>query len=108
MSNPDKLKTYLLSARVKTVVLPEIMDFNGADFSRLCDDLIIRNEDGSRVFIRGFFGQQVLPSIAIKNGEQMSGDMAAVFVKLSPFALAALLQIDRMEQGQIIPVDSAS
>ena len=103
MPSSGKLSTYLLSARVKTVLLPEAMDFDDADFSRLSGDLIIKDKKGYSAFIRGFFEQPVFPSIANDNGEQITGDMAAAFVKLSPCALAALQQINKMEQEHLLP-----
>lgn len=98
---PRKTKTndYLLSSRVKKVVLPKEIHFDGADFKRFHEDLVISDRDGNRVFIRGFFEQENFPLISCEDGEQMTGDLAAAFVKLSLPAVTALLEIDKAEKN---------
>ncbi len=104
MENPNMPKMYnvceyLMSAREKRVYLPEGVDFDGANFSRLAEDLVVTSRSGNRVFIRGFFAQKKYPLLVSGNKEQMHGDLAAAFVKLSPLAVEALLEIDSEIEG---------
>lgn len=102
------ISDYLLSSRVKTVVLPASVHFDGANFQRIKDDLIIGDKRGSRAFIRDFFNQEMLPSIASEDGEIMLGELAAAFVRLSPRAVSALLEIDKVQRDQTVSMDTAS
>ena len=100
-----RIQEYILSGREKMVLLPEAISIEGANFGQSSDDLIISSSNGERVFVRGFFGQSEYPVLMCGDGELVSGDLAAAFVKLSPCALSALMQIDSQLEGQI---DSAS
>ena len=99
MTHKTKMIDYLLSSRVEKVLLPNDMHFDGADFRRFHEDLVIRDVDGKRAFIRGFFEQKDFPVIVSVDGEQMAGDLAAAFVALSPHAVTALLEIDKAEKN---------
>jgi len=102
------ISDYLLSARLKTVVLPASVRFDGANFERIKDDLVIGDKAGSRAFVRDFFNQETFPSIASQDGELMLGELAAAFVKLSPRVVSALLEIDKVQRDQAIPMGTAS
>ncbi len=101
MSENSGICEYLLGAREKIVCLPKNIRFDGANFGRAKDDLIIGDKQGCRVFVRGFFAQAKYPSIVNHHGEHMAGDLAAAFVKLSPLAVTALLEIDKQPDEKV-------
>lgn len=105
MFNQHGIQEYIISGREKMVLLPEAIYFDGAKFDQALDDLIICTANGNRVFIRGFFLQQEFPSLLCDDGELMAGDLAAAFIKLSPCAMSALMEIDKDPEGQ---ADTAS
>jgi len=100
MTNRKNRQDYIFGARERMIVLPETVRFDGANFEQSRDDLVITDKDGDRVYVRSFFLQPELPTLASDDGELMSGDLAAAFIKLSPFALSALLEIDRIQEDR--------
>lgn len=105
MSEEYRIQEYILSGREDMVVLPDVIQFEGAKFDQALDDLVIYGENGDRVFVRGFFAQMKLPSLLSDSGDLMSGELAAAFVLLSPRAVSALMEIDKDHKNQF---DSAS
>ncbi len=108
MSKRLIVSDHILSARVKTVILPASVRFEGANFQRMKDDLVIGDKSGARAFVRDFFSQTIYPSIVSDDGELMMGELAAAFVKLSPRAVSALLEIDKVQRDPVVPMETAS
>lgn len=100
MPTSNGVREYLMSAREKRVNLPSSIQFEGVSFSRTHDDLVLEDKRGDRVFIRGFFAQKKYPLLVSDAGEYMDGDLAAAFVRLSPLAVTALLEIDKEQEGR--------
>ena len=98
MLDTNMVIDYFLSSRSDTVLLPEAVNFDGAYFQRMQDDLVIKDQSGPRAFVRGFFTQANLPRIESADGEVMDGELASAFVKLSPTAVTALLEIDKEQK----------
>jgi len=98
MPTSSTVREYLVSAREKRVNLPKNVQFEGASFIRVREDLVVEDKRGTRVFIRGFFTQDRYPSLVSDAEEYMDGELAAAFVKLSPLAVTALLEIDKEQE----------
>ena len=99
-SDSSAVEVVELAPGADSITLPAGSNFLEAEYSRIGEDLMLKQDGGSSILVRGYFGGDEPASLSTPEGESLSGDTVARLA--GPLAPAQIAQSGSAAAGDPI------